>query len=231
MKICVVTCTGKRPRMMPLCSKWLRRQRRQPDAWVISLGEGEDLGDFELPSYATVHRWNPETIGRGLTGQIDTNSKYQIEVMRHVPRDHAAVYFDDDDWYGPNYLSTVAGDLELGIAFTGNGSERRYCVATNRWMHVEKSGCNAGAVGMHNAAIPDWIAWMQDPSTKWSWFSQRGWQVDLRNEAPRVSIKNAPGLGHLFPPVQAKWRADLPPWAKLREWIGGDVDDYIELMR
>ena len=56
-------------------------------------------------------------------------------------------------------------------------------------------------------------------------------QVNLRNEATRVSIKNAPGLGHLFPPVQAKWRADLPPWAKLREWIGGDVDDYIELMR
>ena len=71
MKIAVVTCTGKRPKMLPLCSRWVRSQTRQPDLWIISLGKDEDLGDTELPSYAKVHRWGAD-LGKGMTGQIDT---------------------------------------------------------------------------------------------------------------------------------------------------------------
>lgn len=230
MKLAVVTCTGLRPRMFPLCARWVSRQTRVPDLWIVSLGEDQELGNVTLPSYAKVNVWKKDEIGFGMTGEIDSNSKYQIEVMRHVPNDYAVAYFDDDDWYGPTYLERVEHEL-LTHGITGNGRERRYSLTLNRWMEVEKSGCNAGAVAMRHEAIADWVEWMQNKLTKWDWLACRH-RTNLRNMTPRVSMKHGPGLGHLFPPLMHKWLTEGPEkWSKLREWIGEDVSVYEELMR
>lgn len=227
MKVCVVTPTGKRPKMLPLCARWIRHQTRQPDVWVVSLSEDEDLGDVDLPPYAVVHRWSHATLGSGMTGQIDSNSKYQIEALRQVPPGHAACFFDDDDWYGPTYLETVERDLASGVQLSGNGSERRYSLLLHKWMHIEKSGCNAGATSLAPEAIQDYITWLQHPETKWEAFDHI--RVNLRNGAPRVSIKHGPGLGHLFPPADRKWMPDIAKWDTLRRWIGNDVAHYVNL--
>lgn len=229
MKLCVVTPTGKRPKMLPLCSRWIRAQTRQPDLWVVSLGPDEELGDTVLPPYAKVHRWTYETLGAGMVGQIDTNSKFQIEALRQVPKDHYAVCFDDDDWYGPTYLDRIERDFERGMDISGNGSERRYSLHLFKWMHVEKSGCNMGAVSLRPEMVPLFIEWLQHPETKWDWFDK--YTVNLRNGAPRVSIKHGPGLGHLFPPLPHKWREERVRWSKLLEWIGDDVAAYQELVQ
>jgi len=229
MKLCVITPTGKRPRMLPLCSRWVRAQERKPDLWIISLGLDEPLGDTELPPYARVHRWTHESLGRGMVGQIDSNSKFQIEALRQVPPGYTACFFDDDDWYGPEYLSRVEFDMAQGVQLSGNGSERRYSLQLFKWMHIEKSGCNAGATSLAPEMIPVYIEWLQHPETKWEAFA--AYKVNLRNMAPRVSIKHGPGLGHLFPPDLRKWRPEQERWSKLREWIGDDdVKHYQELM-
>ena len=228
MKICVVTPTGKRPLMLALCARWVRQQTMQPDLWVISLGEDEKLGNLKLPSYAVVHRWKADQLGRGMVGQIDANSKFQVEALRQVPPNHAAICFDDDDWYGRDYIATVRRDLANGRDISGNGSERRYSLQLHKWMHVEKSGCNMGAISLTPVAIPRWIDWLQHPETKWEAFSDLN--VNLRNFAPRVSIKHGPGLGHLFPPKASKWIDQPAKWSKLREWIGDDVQQYMDLM-
>lgn len=229
MKVAIVTCTGKRPRMMPLCKRWVEHQTIRPDLWVISLGRDEEVGVDDLPDYARVHRWDIETVGQPMHGQIDTNSKYQIEVLRQVPEGYAATYFDDDDWYGPEYLHHALRGLN-GCGFSGNGQERRYSLKLGAWMEVSKSGCNAGAVTIAPHAIAAWIEWLQDPSTKWDLLT-REFGANLRNGAPRVSIKHGPGLGHLFPPSMHKWRKDVAMLGKLREWIGDDVRYYEELLR
>lgn len=165
-----------------------------------------------------------------MTGQIDSNSKYQIEVLRQVPAGYAAIYFDDDDWYGPTYLQRIEEDFEKGYTITGNGVERRFSLKLHKWMQIPKAGCNAGAVALAPQAIPDFIEWLQHPETKWIWLFERH-RVNLRNAAPRVSIKHGPGLGHLFPPADNKWRpCESDKWSKLREWIGADVQHYQELM-
>jgi hypothetical protein len=167
-----------------------------------------------------------------MTGEVDGTTKYYLEVLRQAPPDHAIVWFDDDDWYGPSYLSVVERELQR-VDFTGNGLERRYCLRTHRWMEIGKPGCNTGAIGMAPGTIPKWIEWAQDNTTKWDFFLQ-WFKIDLRNGAPRVSIKNgptAPTWQHLFPPADHKWKKDAAPFAKLREWIGPDASLYEELMR
>jgi hypothetical protein len=203
----------------------VRHQTRQPDLWIISLGKGETLGDFELPPYAHVHRWGDD-VGQPMHGQIDSNSKYQIEVMRQVPEGYAASYFDDDDWYGPNYLQKVEQALEKND-IVGVSYERRFCLGTRRWMAIKKSGCNAGACSFRYPAIAKWIEWLQDPSTKWSWLRDR-FKVDIDIDADRVAMKNGPGEGHLFPPADRKWQ----PYSSnvIKQWLGSDISSYLDFM-
>jgi len=227
--IALLTSTGKRPLMMPLCVRWVMAQTRLPDLWIISLGEHEELGDVELPWFARVHRWTADTLGQGMTGEIDSITKYHIEVMRQVPKGYDAIYFDDDDWYGRTYIETIAMEWRQGFTFSGNGSERRYCLQRHQWMEIEKPGCNTGAMGMRSCAIEKWMEWAQDPTTKWDWLSKQ-FKTNLRNGAPRVSIKNGPGVGHIAPPAERKWRYQSEKWGKLREWIGDDVAHYQRLM-
>jgi hypothetical protein len=104
MKISVITPTGGRHLAFKLCELWMSRQIRQPDEWIV-------VDDYPTPTECTMGQtvirrepfWTPQG---GITLQ-----KNLIEALKVVTGD-VILIIEDDDWYHPNYIKTVAEKFE-----------------------------------------------------------------------------------------------------------------------
>lgn len=109
----VITPTGDRPEAIALLRRWMAKQTLKPKQWIIV-----DDGKKPLPMVheAQVIRREPRfnddpcTLGANLRAAIP-----------HIKHDKILI-MEDDDWYGPDYIETMAAlldDHELaGIAGT-----------------------------------------------------------------------------------------------------------------
>ena len=102
-KVTVITPTGDRPECLELLRRWMANQTRQPDQWLI-------IDDGKIPvqniSEATViHRLRQAddpvcTLGKNLEMAVQFIAHDKILIM------------EDDDWYGPDYIKTMAALLD-----------------------------------------------------------------------------------------------------------------------
>ena len=104
MKISVITPTGGRALSFKLCELWMSRQTRQPDEWIV-------VDDYPIPTECTMGQtiirrkpfWSPNA---GVT-----LVKNLIEALKVVTGD-IIIIIEDDDWYHPDYIKTVAQKFE-----------------------------------------------------------------------------------------------------------------------
>lgn len=103
MKISVITPTGGRPLAFKLCELWMSRQTRQSDEWIV-------VDDYEIPTKCTMGQkiirrtpfWKPGDM---------TLPQNLIEALKVVTGD-IVIIIEDDDWYHPDYIKTVAQKFE-----------------------------------------------------------------------------------------------------------------------
>src|SRR5688500_12476801 len=99
MRLTAITCTGGRPEAFAFCERWIARQTRQPDEWIV-------VDDGPVPTLTTmgqtVLRFEP-----GLPGHLSF-SRNVTEGVRAATGD-VIVFPEDDDWFGPGHLADVAG--------------------------------------------------------------------------------------------------------------------------
>lgn len=110
VKVCVVTCTGGRRELFTLCRRWVEHQTVKPDAWVVT----DDVGDMRdlVPVHATYVRvpvW-PEVYDKHPTpGAVWALAN----ALDAVPKDHAVVIMEDDDYYYPQHIEKAVQQLKL----------------------------------------------------------------------------------------------------------------------
>lgn len=103
MKLTVITCTHERPEALALCERYLKRQTRQPDQWLVLDGP-EPM---------------PKKVLQALQGIQITGD--------------AIVFIEDDDWYRADYLAWISANLELGYDMIGEGMAAYYHVGHRWW--------------------------------------------------------------------------------------------------
>lgn len=91
MKVTAITATFQRPEAMVLCEKYLRRQTRQPDQWLVLDG--------------------PEPMPAKILAAIEQN-RIEGDVI---------AFIEDDDWFRADWLEWAHGKVEKGYEIVGEG--------------------------------------------------------------------------------------------------------------
>ena len=107
MKTCVVTCTGARWGMFALCKRWVERQTKKPDCWIVSTDTGEPLPPDVEATHVAIPAC-PKAIGRLPTGRAMWALHQALE---KVPHNHSVVVMEDDDWYSERHVEEAVAQL------------------------------------------------------------------------------------------------------------------------
>jgi hypothetical protein len=125
--IALLTCTGGRPDSFRLAERWVANQTRHPDQWVV-------VDDVEEPTELTMGQtlvrpepfWDPDggpTLARNMLAGLKVVDADIIVVL------------EDDDYYGPEWLDTVATWLTHSLTCLVGESKTIYYHVTSRRHH------------------------------------------------------------------------------------------------
>ena len=102
--IVVVTPTGDRPHTLKLLEGFMDRHTVKPDRWII-------IDDGQIPCEqirrGNIYRRNPKPDDPNHTLVINMQM-----AMAFVMPDDKIIMMEDDDWYAPEYVETIARELD-----------------------------------------------------------------------------------------------------------------------
>lgn len=226
MTISVITPTADRPLAFGLAERWMARQTRRPDQWIVADGGRQ-----------------PVTCTRGQVHLHEARPPGPQNFLANVRRGLAAatgdviVWWEDDDWYAPTHLETICAQLTPGALAAGDDLQQYYHVRKRLYRTFNNKGASLCQTAFPREAIPPFLAsvdrcqrgnsygvdggfWAALPRTAWA----------LRRTQTVVGMKGLPGqsgLGVGHRPAGG-WKPDRA-WATLRAWVGDDAAVYQSL--
>jgi len=250
--VTIITCTGGRPKAFRRLDYFVCRQDwNGPCQWIIvddvdeptspnttvGIGSLELTGDLRAAIWASIQitRISPEPKWR--PGQ-NTLARNLLAAIPHVIYDKV-LFFEDDDWYRPDYVSNMASVLgEQDLA--GEPLSLYYHLPSKRYRRMVNAShaslCQTGmrsimlsvlaAVCQEDDQFIDYNLWTRSfPTQVRRAFTGYGGVVGLKGLPGRPGI----GIGHR-PQEQAHvWQGD-PDLKVLQSWIGSDIDLYREFL-
>lgn len=228
--ICLVTCTGGRPEFFSLCVRWVERQTRLPDLWLV----GTDVGDAPngLPAFARhvplPHQDHEHPVQRAHASLA--------ALLGHVPPNHDAIVFEDDDWYSADYIEIMARGIER-LPLVACATEARYHLPARRYtLFREDKPANAGSVGMRNTTIAAYASHLLGPvgGDNRAWTELHGVRVPCRRLAIKGAGTELPGrrgatAKHNRAFVEFReWERDDAAMSVFRRLLGDDAKYYFE---
>jgi hypothetical protein len=208
VKLTAVTATWQRPEAMALCRKYVERQSRQPDQWLILDGPGR-MGDKLLTAFAS--------------GAVEGD---------------ALVFVEDDDYYFPGWFRWCERHLERGYDIVGQGNALYYNVRHRWWSNCANTrhaslcqtaiscrllepACACNIIKAYDNQFFDTRIWRLNVN-KYLHLAQDG-------ERMAIGIKGMPGTAG----YSAEHKQELPPLAhadpsllKLWQLIGAEAKNY-----
>jgi hypothetical protein len=235
VKVCAVTCTGGRPELFELCKRWVMRQTRMPDRWIVST----DIGGFDskLPEFASHYTHDPQV-------EQEPNPHrrahfHLASALKCVPPDHAAVIMEDDDWYGPDHIETLVEHLERSdCRIASHRLTRFYHVPERRYLIRPSEGrSDIGIVMLSPEAIPWYVKGLIETGAQNEYYLLSRLQSACKSTS--VGIKGAgfglpgrAGASSKHQRAKALRIMQADPGAKMfREWLGPDAQPYLDLAR
>src|SRR5690554_6746949 len=106
MRISVITPTANRPAGISLCEKYIARQTRQPDEWIVADG-GTDKAALTM---GQVHLWQPMDPGAA-------NLASNIIRALDAATGDIIVIVEDDDHYAPHHIEQCIKGLTKQSAY------------------------------------------------------------------------------------------------------------------
>jgi hypothetical protein len=227
MKISVLTPTADRPVAFALVEKYMARQTMQPDEWIVADGG-------EGPTKCTMgQRHLHEARPPGAANFAENLLRGAASVTGDI-----IIFFEDDDWYAPNHIETIIGQLNGAALLAGDDQQRYYHVGQRCWRIFQNKGASLCQTAMRRSVLPrfeavvreclaagkfhiDYTLWMRTPDSERS----------LARTDTVLGIKGLPGragLGIGHRPSGPLWNRD-PALTQLRAWIGQDVGLYESL--
>lgn len=230
----IITPTGDRPEALALLRRYVARQTYRGRLQWIIIDDGRQIAADVPPippagasTFVYTYRRRDEPGVPG--GSLNRNL---INALRHVQFDRVAI-MEDDDWYAPTYLETMAELLDhhplAGESRSRyyNVRDRRYYLPGNtRWASLCQTGFRREILAEVDASCRrgtpfiDLELWKRDI---------RGKHL-IHNHGLAVGIKGMPGrrgIGQGGHRTGRQYTAD-PDLRQLRGWIGDDVERYRE---
>jgi hypothetical protein len=226
MRVSVITPTCDRPVGLALAERFMARQTRQPDEWIIADGGRQapavSQGQMVISEPQAP---GPQNFARNL-----------LNALALVSGD-VVVVWEDDDAYKPAHIETLVRRLESsdGLLIAGDDDQRYYNVAARCWRTFQNIGGCFCQTAFKRSLIPQLRSVIEACARKNSygidtafWKSVDASHWSIARDRTVLGIKGLPGqvglgLGHR--PTGDGWHAD-PTLSTLRAWIGGDADLY-----
>lgn len=223
--ITLVTTTRDRPLAFSLLEKWISRQSVQPDQWIV-VNDGAE--PYQYTRGQTVLARHPGG------DELPSICENWLAAVPFICGDKVIVA-EDDDWYHPEYVATVAGMLDE-VDLVGVRDNRYFKVRSRKFLKMHNDGhASLAATAFQSALLPqiercctvfksvyiDMYLWAEATA------DTSGWRCALLpNEAGdgrclQIGIKQMPGpkglgLGH------GEDGSTDPNMNMLREWIGAE---------
>jgi hypothetical protein len=231
--VTLITATCDQPIGFGLAEHFVRRQTvwgQVPLQWIV-------VDDGEVPIRPTLGQ---EYVRRkrepGCTG-VQSFCRNLLTAIPRV-RGDLIVIWEHDDWYAPNHLEALLGQLaQDDIQVAGDDAQRYYHVGHRVWRQWKNRGaclCQTGfkgtLLGLFERIILGQLRQGSYGVDGHFWRLVPAGRQSLVHTSTVVGIKGLPGrpglgLGHR--PGNG-WTRD-PDMVKLREWIGADVEAYLTL--
>lgn len=234
MKVAAITLLTGNPRLRPIVSEWSWHQTRQPDLWLHACDFSYGRPDGSSASIGK---------RRSQKARIADNI---AKAVRMVPKGHAVLFMEEDDYYLPNHVEQMVASMEGGRMVVANRDLCTYHVGERAWkVYAQRDRSRPGAstafTGVHPDGRDELIRSMERCARDGAVACPAIWS-DLNGPTPEVvmtgvGIKGIPGTGvvgkHRLGELRRKgheWTPD-PGMEKLVEWLGPAAEHYREFCR
>jgi len=223
----LLTATGARPAAWALCERWMARQDYAgPVRWII-------VDDGPEPQPVTFRRegWQLVLVRPSphwAPGQ-NTQARNLLKGLAAVDPADNLVIIEDDDWYAPDWLTTVAAELQHA-ELVGEQRARYYNVQQRRGRQLVNTGhASLCSTAMRGSALQDFAdACRSRPKFIDLELWRRPRDRRLFGGHRVVGIKGLPGRGGIGMGHDAGFKGEPDPTgALLRDWIGEDSEVYL----
>lgn len=227
MKLTAFTPACSRPEAWALSEKYMARQTRPPDQWIV-------VDDGDPPSVCTMGQkyvYMPQFRGKG-----SLSKKVRFLIKSGLVTGDAIVIWENDDWYAPTYLETMEKwlttyelvgeghslyyNVQMRFHYEhGNMQHSSFCSTAIRrecWPQLERAS-------LSDDPFVDWRLWQTSRSRK------KVFDPNTHGYGRQVfNIKAMPGIpgygsGHTAKDKTGQIDADL---SYLISQIGEDAYDY-----
>ncbi len=232
MTVSVITPTANRPVGFAHLERYMHRQTRQPDEWVVADG-------------STV----PVVCSLGLRHVVDPRFPAgRLNFINNVRNGITAasgdllVFMEDDDWYRADHLARIVESLlqtPRALA-AGDDQQRYYNLPSRTYRTIDNVGASLCQTAMHRSAIPAFLAAIEQAEERgtfgidtyfWRSLPRDQWAVDRTWTVVGIKgLPGQPGLGIGHRPAGGAWKPDTHG-TMLRLWTGSDdAEAYMRLV-
>ncbi|WP_414490531.1 glycosyltransferase family A protein [Stenotrophomonas maltophilia] len=223
----LLTATGARPAAWALCERWMARQDYAgPVRWII-------VDDGPEPQPVTLRRegWQLVLVRPSphwAPGQ-NTQARNLLKGLAAVGPEERLVIIEDDDWYAPDWLTTVAAELEHA-ELVGEHRARYYNVEQRRGRQLANTGhASLCSTAMRGSALRDFAdACRVRPKFIDLELWRRPRDRRLFGGHRVVGIKGLPGRGGIGMGHDPDFKGEADASGDLmRGWVGEDAEEYL----
>lgn len=217
----LLTATGARHEAWALCQAWMRRQDYTGAVrWIIVDDGPEPQPLGPMPAGWTIDLIRPHPPWQPGQNTQSRNLQAGIKTIGDKAR---VVIIEDDDWYGPQWLSTVASRLASGAHLIGESHNRYWHVGQRRALaHGNTRHASLCATAMQGAALALFRRLVTQPLrfhdlALWRRFNGR---KSLQPSAHVVGLKGMPGRAGVCSEHTAPRGQPDPVAGLLVTWVG-----------
>jgi len=219
--VTLITPTGDRPEAFALCERWIEQQRYTGEIQWIVVDDGHSPTEVNNADIVLCPQpMNGHSLSRNLR-----------EAIPHIRGEHILI-IEDDDYYGPDYISVMVGRLQYAD-LVGEFGAKYYYLRERRWRHnVNEKHASLCRTGFNRSVLPtlqNCIAGTDHPSVDLRLWQQWGgsalyWNDEAGTSRMCVGIKGVSGRqSYGWKPSR---NAQYDDGSKLSQWLGQDAIAY-----
>lgn len=228
MSITAITPTGDRPLAFALCQLWMKNQTRQPDQWLV-IDDGNTPSDYLMRPMEYIRR-TPQPLEPKPT--LLVNLATGIPLIRH----EQIIFIEDDEYYAPEYIETMAGALAQHQV-AGISHSKYYHLPSGKYLQIGNgSHASLAQTGIRYSFLPEFNPLLRGDTYLdmriWKQAGPRGFLFRDQIRPLYLGIKGLPGrpgigAGH----GEKLYRAKDADRSILKRWIPRDHGIYLDIAK
>jgi hypothetical protein len=221
-----ITPTGDRPLAFALLQRWVSRQTRPPDQWLVVDDGASPLEPVVSMDYVRRER-RPEDPQHTLIANL--------RAAFPLVRGDRIVILEDDEYYAPGYLAAMEAQL-ASHEVVGIRCSKYYHLPTGRWANIgNRTHASLAQTAFRASFLPTFAKELRGDTyldiRLWRAIGARGHLFGDESASLYLGIKGLPGrpgIGQGHNPKM--YRAVDHTRAVLRQFTGADAQIYFDIL-